>query len=396
MLVTRLVLPFCAAALAWSADVQLVDEIVAKVNGDIITRNEVDKTRRAMAEELKARGAKPAEIDKLLEDRQKDFLRDRIDQLLLVQKGKELNINVDQELSKIFADMMRQNKIADQDKFQSYIREQTGMPFEDFKNEYKNSLLTQRVIGQEVQSRVSIPKAEARKFYDENQKLFQREERVFLREILVSTEGKTGPALEAAEKKAKDLVARARKGEKFPELARDNSDSQSAAQGGDIGAFKRGELNPAIDKLVWENNRGFVTDPLKVGNGWLIIRVEEKHKAGLASFEEVEQEVTGRIYNQKMNPAVREYLTRLRYEAFLEIKDGYLDSGAAPGKSTKWTDPAILKPETISKEEIARQTRKKRFLGIPIPGTSTSVVKEEAAKEEPKGESKSKPVKALS
>jgi parvulin-like peptidyl-prolyl isomerase len=247
-----------------------------------------------------------------------------------------------------------------------------------------------------VQSRVSIPKTEARKFYDENQKLFERQERVFLREILVSTEGKTGAALEAAEKKAKDLVARARKGEKFPELARDNSDSQSAAQGGDIGAFKRGELNATIEKLVWENNRGFVTDPLKVGNGWLIIRVEERHKAGLASYEEVEQEIMGRMYNQKMNPAVREYLTRLRYEAFLEIKDGYLDSGAAPGKSTKWTDPAILKPETISKEEVARQTRKKRFLGIPIPGTSTSVVKQEEPKEEPKGESKSKPVKALS
>lgn len=373
-----------------------MDEIVAKVNGDIITRNEVEKTRRAMADEMKARGAKPAEIDQLMEERQKDFLRDRIDQLLLVQKGKELNINVDAELSKIFADMMRQNKIADQDRFQSYIREQTGMPFEDFKNEYKNSILTQRVIGQEVQSRVNIPKAEARKFYDENQKLFERQERVFLREILVSTEGKTGAALEAAEKKAKDLVARARKGEKFPELARDNSDSQSAAQGGDIGAFKRGELNATIEKLVWENNRGFVTDPLKVGNGWLIIRVEERHKAGLASYEEVEQEIMGRIYNQKMNPAVREYLTRLRYEAFLEIKDGYLDSGAAPGKSTKWTDPAILKPETISKEEVARQTRKKRFLGIPIPGTSTSVVKQEEPKEEPKGESKSKPVKALS
>ena len=72
-------------------------------------------------------------------------------------------------------------------------------------------------------------------------------------------------------------------------------------------------------------------------------------------------------------PQVREYLTKLRHEAFLEIKPGYVDTGAAPGKNTAWTDPAQLKPETVTKEEVAAQTRRRRLLWmVPIPGTQTS------------------------
>ena len=83
-------------------------------------------------------------------------------------------------------------------------------------------------------------------------------------------------------------------------------------------------------------DRGFVTDPIRVASGFLILKVEEKHKAGQATFEEVEQEVMNELVQPKFQPQVREYLTKLRYESFLEIKPGYVDSGAAEGKSTAW------------------------------------------------------------
>jgi hypothetical protein len=80
-----------------------------------------------------------------------------------------------------------------------------------------------------------------------------------------------------------------------------------------------------------------------------------------------------KLYMPKFQPQIREYLTKLRQEAFLEIKPGYEDSGAAPGKNTAWSDPAQLKPETVSKEEVANQTRRRRLLWmVPIPGTSTT------------------------
>jgi peptidyl-prolyl cis-trans isomerase SurA len=365
-----------AGGALFAADVNLVEEIIAKINGDIITRSELDRTRKQMEIELQARGVKGDALTKTIQEREKDTLRDRIDQLLLVQKANLLSINVDSELSKYMADIQLQNKITDSEKFQQWIREQTSMTYEDFRLETKNGMLTQRVIRQEVGGKISVPKPELQKYYQEHKKEFEREEQVFLREILLSTEGKDEKAIAVADKKAKDLVARLRKGEKFPEMARDNSDSQSAQQGGDIGGWKRGALDKKIEEIVFNQQRNYVSDPIRTPNGFLILKIEERHKAGLPPFEEVENEITEKLYMPLFQPRVREYLTKLREEAFLEIKDGYIDTSAAPGKLTKWSDPAQLKPETVTKEEVASRVRRRRLLWMaPIPGTKTTVAK---------------------
>lgn len=369
------VLPlFLTAAMSVpGAEIRVVDEIVAKVNGDIITRSEVDRSRKQLEAELRQRGITGSDLEKELAQREKDLLRDRIDQLLLVQKGKELSINVDPDVSKYLAELQLQSKIAEPEKFQQYVREQTGQPFEDFKQEMKNQFLTQRVVRQEVGSRVVVPTSEVQKYYEEHKKEFIREDRVFLREILISTEGKDEQGVAAAEKKARDLAARAKKGEKFGELARDNSDGITAKQFGELGWFKRNELNKEIADIVFEQERNYVTDPIRVASGFWIGKIEERHREGLASLEEVENEIREKLYMPKFQPQIREYLTQLRQQAFLELKPGFVDSAAAPGKDTKWTDPAQLRPETVTKEEVANQTRRRRlFWLIPIPGTSTA------------------------
>jgi peptidyl-prolyl cis-trans isomerase SurA len=360
----------------FAADIALVEEIVAKVNGDIITRSEIERARRQLEAELKARGMKSPELEKVVAEREKDALRERIDQLLLVQKGKELGISVDQDVSKYLADIQLKANLPDPEKFQQYIREQSGQTFEDFKSEVRNGYLTQRVIRQEVGGRLTVPRAELEKYYNENKSKYMREDRVFLREILVSTEGKDAAGIAAAEKKARDLSARAKKGEKFPELARAHSDATTKEEYGELGGFKLTELDKSIRDIVAPVDRGFVTDPIRIANGFLILKVEEKHKAGQASFEEVEQEVMNELIQPKFQPQVRQFLTKLRYESFLEIKPGYVDSGAADGKNTAWTDPAELRPETVTKEEVQAQTRNRRLLWmVPIPGTSTPVKK---------------------
>jgi peptidyl-prolyl cis-trans isomerase SurA len=132
------------------------------------------------------------------------------------------------------------------------------------------------------------------------------------------------------------------------------------------------ELRKDIADAVWDKDRGYVTDPLKTPFGFEIYRVEAHEKAGLAEFEEVQNQVEDKVLSPRMGPAYREYLTKLRANAFLEIKPGYDDSAAAPGKSTKWSDPAQLTPQTTTKEEVAAKGRKKKLLwAIPIPGTNT-------------------------
>ena len=358
---------FCAVA---AAEVKVIEQIVAKVNGDIITRGELERSRQTLEAELRQQKVPEAKMQELLKEREADALKDQIDQLLLVQKAKELNISVDAEITRELADIQLQNKITDPDKFHQWVQEQAGMPFEDMKQQMKNRALTQRVIRQEVGGRITIPKSELLKYYEEHKSELVRQEQVFLREILISSVGKTPEQVAAAEKRAKDILARARKGEKFPELARDTSDAESAKNFGEIGWFKKGDLNPSL-QFLFKEKKGFITDVIKTDNGFVIFKLEERHEAGLAPFEEVENEITEKLYIPRMQPKVRDFLTKLRETAFLEIRAGYVDSGAAPGKDTAWKDPAQLKPETTTKEEVAARKRK-RLLGI-IPRKSAPV-----------------------
>lgn len=351
-----------------AADVRIVEEIVAKVNNDIITRTELERTRQNLEAELKQQGLSGQKLREAVEQRQQDALRDQIDQLLLVQKGKDLNINVDPEITRRMAEIQLQSKIVDPDKFHEFVREQTGMSYEDFRQQMKNQLLTQRVVGQEIGSRINIPDAEKRKYYEAHKSEFVREEQVFLRQVLISTEGKSPEQVAAADKKAKDLVTRARKGEKFADLARDNSDdTETAKNGGELPPFKRKDhlLRPEIEDIVFKAKRGYITDPIRLRNGFLILKVEERFEAGQASYEEVESQISEQLTMPQMQPKVRAFLTKLRQDAFLEIRGGFMDSGAAPGKDTSWKDPAQLKPETVTKEEVASRRKRKLLWIIP-------------------------------
>ena len=243
-----LLLAFAIAVSA--ADTVVIEQIVAKVNGDIVTRSELDRLRHQNEAEMQQRGSNAAQVRAAMKEREKDLLRDRIDSLLLIQRGKDLDIKVDTEISKQMAEIQLENKIADPDKFQQWVKDNTGMSFEDFKAEMKNRLLTQRVIGSEVGSRINIPREQIVDYYEKNKTTFVRQEQVYLREILISTEGKDAAGIAAAEKKAKDVVARARKGERFNDLIRDNSDALSAKTGGDLGGWKKGDLRPDMEAAV--------------------------------------------------------------------------------------------------------------------------------------------------
>ena len=211
-------------------------------------------------------------------------MRDEIDTLLLVQRGKDLNISVDADVTRRLAEIQVQSQISDPDKFHEFLRQETGMSYEDFKLQMKNQILTQRVVGEEVGRRISVPEGELQKYYEEHKKEFLREEQVFLSQIVLSTEGKTAEQVAAAEKKAKDLVARGRKGEKFSDLARDNSDdAETGKNGGYIGAMKRGTMDKQIEAIVFKEKKGYVTDPIKMPIGFVILKIEERFEAGQAS-----------------------------------------------------------------------------------------------------------------
>jgi parvulin-like peptidyl-prolyl isomerase len=364
-----------AFALASQADVVTIEQIICKVNGDIVTNIDLQHDRVELEKQYRQAGFSGKRLEDALKQEEPNFLRNKIDHLLLQQKGKELELKVDADLNKQIADMQRQTNTADPEKFQALVRQETGKSYEDFKADLKNNLYEQGVVSEEVMRKIQFKQEEVRAYYDAHKDEFQREERIYLREISISTQGKQDDpvALAAAQKKAKDLVDRARRGERFNELAQTNSDSITAKDGGALDPYKKGELAPAIEATVWDKERGTVTDPINIGNALLILRVDEHYKAGLASFDEVETAIQNQIVGSRREVALRAYLTKLRDLSFLEIKPGFEDSGAAPGKDTKWSDPAQLKPETTTKAEVLQNPARKKVLGVlPIPGTKAT------------------------
>jgi parvulin-like peptidyl-prolyl isomerase len=351
-------------------NVTVVDQVVAKVNGDIVSQDEIQRLQKELAAELKQQGANGAALDQEFQAHEKDVLRNRIDELLLIQKGKELNINVDSDVTKYLADLQRRSGITDQEKFHQWIREQSGRAFEDFQAETRDNYLTREVIGQEVGRHINITDKEVEDYYNAHKNDFVRDEKVYLSEILISTEGKDAAGVVAAEKKAKQIADEATKGERFPELARNNSDATTAKEGGVLGGYKKGVLQKSIEDAVWNLPKGGVTQPIKIATGYEVFKVDDHTKAGLEPLADAKPEIENILYGPKMEPRVRDYLTQLRKTAFLQIKPGYVDTGAAPGMNTAWQDPATLKPETVTKAEIEQKVRMKRLLWtIPVPGT---------------------------
>ena len=364
---------------AFAADVRVVEEIAVKINGDIITRGDLADKQRLLAQSLQQQEhLSGAALQQAVNERSKDMLEHMIDERLLVQKAKELDLKVDADVNRRLAELQVGSGFADPDKFHDWIREQTGVAFEDYKQQLTDGYLTQRLLGSEIQSHISVPEPEMQKYYDEHKGDFMRKDEVFLSQIVISTEGKTPEQIAVAEKKAQDLAARARKGEKFSELARANSDdAETAREGGQLPPRQRGVSRPEIEAKIFGANKGTVLDPINVpGYGFVVLRVDDRFEAGQESFDEAKDEIQGILARPKMEPKVREYLTKLRQQAFLEIKDGYVDTGAAPGKDTRWHEVVGLKPETTTKEEVAAHRHRPKFLGVIPHGSVAPGTKE--------------------
>lgn len=324
----------------------IVETIVARVNNDIVTLSELNRRRELMRQELTQR-LRGIELQGQIAEQEKILLRDLVDSLLLVQKGKEVGVNVDTEFIKYQDKLRREMGLPTMEDLEKAVAAQ-GLIFEDWKSNVKNEMVKRQVIGREVGSTIKISQDEIKKFYEENKSKLERPEMVFLREILIATEGKEGPALAEAEKRAEDAVARAKKGENFAELAQKVSESESAKNGGDIGGFEKGRMAKEIETAVFALKKGGVTDVMRTKNGLLILKVEEHTQAGLPPLAEAEEFIQNELYVQKLQPALRAYLTKLRHEAYLEIRPGYVDTGAPETLSSAHLIPVDVSPEELT------------------------------------------------
>jgi len=390
---TNLLLFAVALFLPALAAAQVVEEIVARVNDQIITRSEFARSKDQLRDEAKQQD--PSDPDKVYNEREKDVLRDLIDQQLLLEKGKDDGITGDTELIKQLDQMRKDMKLDSMEALEKAATAQ-GISYEDFKQNLKNQIVTKKVIGEEVGSHLAITKDEEQAFYDEHKSEMEQPEAIMLSEILVAplkppaekkddkTPPSSGPdaaagsppatpdpgaeaakqaaeeaAWAAAEAKADDLLKQIHDGASFEDIAKKSSDGPTAADGGNLGVFKRGVLAKELEDKTFAMKAGDVSDVTRTKQGYVILKVTEHRAAGIPPLKDVQNRVQDALYYEKLQPALREYLTKLREEAYIDIKPGYLDTGASPNQ-TKPVETTTTK-ETEAKNLKAKRKKK---LGI--------------------------------
>ena len=352
-----------------------MDEIIARVNDSIITHADMNRGKQQAEEDLKQRY--PSDWQAKLVERDKDVLRDLIDRQLLLDKGKELGITGDTETVKRLNEIRQQMGLGTMEELEKAAQQQ-GISYEDFKEQTRENIVTEKVIGQEVGSHIHIGTDEVQAWYKEHQKDLETPESVKLAEILVSTQPPKPPTddknkdaaqntplpedpnrVTEAQAKANDLLDQLHKGAKFDELAKKYSDGSTAAQGGEIGDFKRGEMAKELEDKTFSLKAGETTDVIRTRQGFIIFKVLEHQQAGVPALKDVDEKIRNVIYVQKLEPAARAYLTKLREEAYIEIHEGYVDTGASPNQ----TKPIIIAANTQGDEikEIHKK-KKKHFL----------------------------------
>jgi len=312
-----------------------VEEIIARVNNEIITRSEYEKSRQSAEEGARedCQGkCTPEQLKAEIDQRQKTSLRDLIDQSLLVQRAKDMGVSVEPELIKRLDAIRIQNKIESMEELEKAVTSQ-GLNWEDFKNNIRNTLLTQRVIGSEVGSHITISDEEISKYYEAHKKEYVRQEQVALREIEVSTQGKKPEEIPDLKKKAETTLQRIKDGEDFGEMAKRFSDSNTKTQGGFLGLYKRGELSKELEDKVFKMKKNELTEVTETKQGFLILQVLEHYDEGEQSLAKVKNEIMDKLYGARMEPAMREYLKTLREQSFVVIKPGYVDAAGGPGNS---------------------------------------------------------------
>ncbi|HUH61852.1 MAG TPA: peptidylprolyl isomerase [Terracidiphilus sp.] len=380
-----------------------VEQIVARVNDQVISTSDYERAEKEMDQEARQRGDSMQQIS----EQHKDLLRNLIDQQLWLSKGKELGVTGETELIKQLDDIRKKYNLASMEDLEKAAQEQ-GVSFEDFKANIRNGIVTQQVMRQEVGRKINITPGEIERYYEAHKQEYAQPESVRLSEILISTGTPTPSAttpgameptdpakLAAAKSKADEIEAKLQAGGDFSQLAKSFSDGQTAAQGGDLGSFRRGMLGKVLEDQTFSLNSGQFTAPILTKQGYVILKVDQHIPGGVPPFKDVQEQVADVYYMTRMEPAIRTYLTQMREQGYVRVMlPGYVDTGASSGELKQditysaYTPPSPKKKRKVERTRFRETTRGFRQKSAPAVAAAPEpeAPKTEATKQKSSGE----------
>jgi peptidyl-prolyl cis-trans isomerase SurA len=310
---------------------EIIEQVLVKVNGEIFTKTDLEQRQvqvlrqRGQQIDLKADAANQ-QLRKALDEITPQIMVDVVNEMLVVQRGKELGYTLSNEqFTGIVDNIKKENKIENEEQFQTALK-QEGMSMSDLRRQLERQMIRQKVEQNEVLSKIGITDTEARSYYETHMNEFTTPPNVTLREILVSVptdnRGVNVAAEGAAKTRAEELRARAAAGtEPFEKIAADTSDSPSKANGGLIGPLSVLDLSPELRKLVEGMKTGEISQPVRTARGFQVFKVETKTETHTMPFLEAKEQIGERVFTDKRKGEYVKYLDKLRAQAIIEWKN---------------------------------------------------------------------------
>ena len=332
-----------------SIGADIIEQILVKVNGEIITKTDLEQRQiaalRQRPEVQQLRGDEDA-LAKLLSEVTPQVIVDAVDELLLLQRGKELGYAMgDEQFKSIIENIKKENKIESDEQFMEALKGE-GMTMLDLRRQLEKQMLVSRVQQVEVMGKISVGDEEVQAYYDAHKDEFATTPQVTLREILIAVptqDGSTSVGLdEEARTKATEVHKRLVAGEPFPRMAADASDAPSKANGGLLGEIPWVDISPELQKELQPLKAGDITRVLRTPRGYQILKVEGRIDGTLKTLEEAREQVSDAVFDSKRRAEFAKYLTRLRTQAIIEWKNDEVKKAYDQG--LKDADTAAEKP----------------------------------------------------
>jgi peptidyl-prolyl cis-trans isomerase SurA len=354
-LASSVIAAVAAVFLSASLHAEILEQVLVKVNGDIVTKSDFE---RMQVEFLRQRPdlqnvtADSPELQKAVADSTPQLILGAIDELLMVQRGRELGyVMSDDQFKSVLENIKKDNNIEDDAKFQEALK-QEGMTLADLRRQLEKNMLETRVQQNEVLAKISVTEDEAHAYYDAHKGQFTTPSALMLREILIavptSDRGVNVAEDDAAKAKAEEIRHRLLGGEPFARLAAEVSDAPSKANGGLIGPINSDELAPALQTILEQIKVGEVSDALRTQRGYQLLALESRTETKVKTFDEARQDISDKIAEEKRRTETQKYIEKLRAAATItwhndELKKAYEQAVAERRKALEAEQAAPAK-----------------------------------------------------
>jgi len=305
----------------WAQEPVLLDEIVARVNEEIITLTDLKKELRGLRSSLRQENRSPELLEQAFQREKQDLLRTMIQNEMLVQRAEEFGIpdSVEPEVGKILEEMRKESGIPNMEVLDQYLRQQ-GSSLEEYRTSLKQRLVIDAFLQQSVYSKLTLLTPEIEAYYQENIERYTEKAEVELQEILFLSEGEDQAQLR---KKAQEVLSQLQAGASFEDLAKRLSDGPTASQGGGIGRFKRGSMAAPVEEVAFQLEEGAVSGIIETEYGLQIIKVVSQVPARERPLEEVRSEISMQLYQRKAQPELKKFFDTLIEQTYIYVTPKY-------------------------------------------------------------------------